>query len=85
MNSSEQWLKLNADYAVLWQVLMTLVGTISTYEPALIPKILTETEEFVKKIEADLPPNDPQVAAYRRSLAGLHAVFDRSHLIPSGN
>lgn len=85
MNPSEQWLKLNADYAILWQVLISLVGTISTYEPALVPKILKELEEFVCKVENQLPPNDPQAKAFRRSLEGFHRVFDRSHLLPSEN
>ena len=85
MNPSEQWLKLNADYAILWQVLISLVGTISTYEPALIPKILVETEEFVDQIEKSLPPDDPQVKAFRRSLEGFHGVLDRSHLVPPLN
>lgn len=85
MNPSEQWLKLNADYAILWQVLVSLVGTISTYEPALIPKILVETEEFVDRVESQLPPNDPQAKAFRQSLEGFHEVLDRSHLVPPMN
>ena len=43
MNPSEQWLRLNADYAILWQVLISLVGTVSTYELALVPKKPSET------------------------------------------
>ena len=85
MNPSEQWLRLNADYAILWQVLISLVGTVSTYELALVPKILAELEKFVGKVENQLPPDHPQAKAFRRSLEGFHQVFDRSHLLPSEN
>ena len=81
MTLAEQFLKLNSDYAILWQVLMSILGTVATYEESLVPKIMAELEEFVARIEGSRPPGDPQSESFRRSLEGFREILERSRLI----
>lgn len=82
MELSEHWIKLNADYAILWQVLVSLIGAKSATDPALIPNLLKDLEDFVQRIEESQPVGCPQAQAYRLSLEQFRGVLDRSRLIP---
>lgn len=82
-NPSEQWLKLNSDYAILWQVLISILGAMSEENPELGPNLMADLEDFVDRIEAILPPGDPQTAAYRKSLEGFRGALKRSNLLPT--
>ena len=83
MDPVEQHLKQLADYAILWQICVSLIGAVAAMSEdsqETVSNLLADVEDFVQRVEENLPEGDPQAQAYRRSFADFRRVLDRSRL-----
>ena len=63
-----------ADIAILYQVVISIIGDLAVCNPSLVAKILSELDDLVDRMENDSPPNDPGIAELRRSLESFRKI-----------
>lgn len=83
MDPIEQYLKSMADFAILYQAVVSLIGAIvamSEDGQETVKNLMADMEDFVQRVEESLPEGDLQAQAYRRSFADFRRVLDRSRL-----
>ncbi|MYE91406.1 hypothetical protein F4X33_20695 [Candidatus Poribacteria bacterium] len=88
MDPVQQYLKSMADFAILYQAVVSLIGAIvamSEDGQETVKNLMADMEDFVQKVEESLPEDDPQAKAYRQSLEDLRRVLDRSNLNSSSS
>ena len=70
--------RLAADHAILYQIVLFLIGVLAEGDDDIDLKILSELEDFVDRLEDDSPPDDPYIVALRQSLDGFRGILKRS-------
>lgn len=85
MTLQQRLLKQDAETAILLQVSLSLVSAIAAMSSdgkETIRNLLRDIDDTVSNLEGILPPDSPQVKAFRQAVAEFRGALKRSNLLP---